>query len=183
MMKTIICILLWLNCQGQTDSPYIATFITKYDTLVNNYQVQQSSNRTSWLTLVTILPQKKDSNFYAYQLPKVPVYYRIAALMVGNTFYFSDTIRLDTSFNIHNIYSKTRQVYFTSDNESNNLVSYQVLQSKKATSGFTQFQLIPAKGNSDYITNRFSTQQKYYRITAVFKVGAKQILTTRLITK
>lgn len=181
-MKILVCILLWLNAYSQ-DSPYVATWITKYDTLVNTYQVQQSQNRTNWLTLATVQSKKKDSNYYFYVLPKVPVFYRIAAVMKGNGVYYSDTILLDTNFAIHNVYVKTRQVYFTSDNEKNKIASYQILQSRKATSGFTLFQTLPSVGNSNYVTKRFSNQQKYFRITAVFKSGTKQILTTRLLAK
>lgn len=165
------------------DSPYIAHFTTRFDTLVVNYQVQQSSNEVNWLTLASIQPKKQDSNIYSYTLPSLPLYYRILASMKGNSTIASKSILLDTSFNVHNIYTLKRQVYFTADNEKGRIKSYQILQSKNKSSNFTLFQTLTSLGDGDYISNRISTQQKYFRITAVFKTGVKKIITTRLITK
>lgn len=116
-------------------------------------------------------------------LPRVPVYYRIASKMIENSYFFTDTIKLDTSFNIHNVESPKRTLYFTSDNEPKDLSYYSIQQSYYLTSGFTEKQQLKAKGNSDYKSNRFANKYRYYRITAVFKNGSKQILTTRLISK
>jgi len=174
-MRTIICILLWLNGYSQ-DSPFVFTFKTNQEIGVMNYEVQSSTNQINWALLNTVIPKRKDSNLYQVTLPRNPIWFRVKSIMQGNDFFTTTAVKLDTTFNISNITVKSRAVSFQSDNELN-LNYYSILQSPTGAN-YKELQQLPAKGNSLYQGRRFSNKQRYFRITGFFKNGTNKILYT-----
>lgn len=173
----LFCIIIYLNVSGQD---YITKWETSKEDGVMNYEVQSSPNKINWSVFSTVLPKKKDYNYYSVTLPRSSLYFRVVSKLQGNNSFATKPIFLDTSFNISGIETPSRVLSFYSDNEPLNFSHYTISQSQSLT-GFSIKQHLLKKGNSKYTSTRFATKYKYFRITANFKVGASKILTTRLI--
>lgn len=177
-LLSILFSLTTFTCSSQ-DSPFVFQWHTGNELGVLHYEVQSSTNKTNWLFLVSVAAKRNDSNSYAVTLPRNPIYFRVNSLMSGNNSYVTNPVKLDTTFNISNIFIKYRQINFQSDNELN--LKYYSILSSISGSNYKEFQQIPVKGNSLYISKRIPNKQRYVRISVVNKSGVTQVLDTRRI--
>lgn len=95
-MKSLATIFIFisLNAQGQKS----AQWATGKENYVVSYEVQKSADQKTWSKFQTILPSKKDTNYYICVLPLVTNYYRIKANMT-NGVYYTKSIKLTTTVN------------------------------------------------------------------------------------
>lgn len=95
-MKSLITILIFISLHAQAQKS--AQWSTSKETYVINYEVQKSVDQQTWTNFTTILPIKKDSNYYICSLPLTTNYYRIKANMI-NGVYYTTSIKLTTIVN------------------------------------------------------------------------------------
>jgi hypothetical protein len=92
-MKIVFVIFIFLSPYAKAQQS--AQWSTSKETYVLNYEVQRSTDQKTWATFQTILPAKKDTNYYICVLPLVTNYYRVKANMTNGAFYTS-SIKLTT---------------------------------------------------------------------------------------
>lgn len=181
-MRLILTILLLTFLQ--TTFARVIQWKTKNESAVVNYEVQTSVDTLNWNTIDTIMPLRKDSNFYSYDVNLTQtIYVRVKAnMLIG--FYKTESALLVSDIQPVNIINATTSNNIFSDNltwttvHEESVASYSLEKSTDNGLTFSQFQQPKAKGAGDYkaSTSRFFLFKKpQYRIVPINKDGTKGI--------